>query len=144
MMINLHNRVNAVTCITFIALINVPTANRMGLRSYAALPIDLHGYVIRFSYDHLISGNRDVFTTNAVLRPGERVRVVESTTGKTADIWLNSKALTIIDMIKATHPLSVYLFQSIRSRNLAGRIKPFSRQSVSKAFSSVGAHLHLT
>ncbi len=37
----------------------------MGLRSLVALPIDLGGSVIRFSYEHLTDGGRDVFISSA-------------------------------------------------------------------------------
>lgn len=67
-----------------------------------------------------------------------RLRIVESKTGKVADIPLNSKALMIVESIMTKYPEGQYLFQSRSSRNLSGRIKPLSRQSVSSAFKSVG------
>ncbi|MCJ8319475.1 MAG: hypothetical protein MJK12_07565 [Colwellia sp.] len=40
------------------------TANTMGLRSLVALPIDKHGYIVRFSYLHLISDDSANFITS--------------------------------------------------------------------------------
>lgn len=69
---------------------------------------------------------------------GERLHLVESKTDKVANISMNSKALEIVNTIKSNHPTHHYLFQSFNSRNLSGRIKPLSRQTVSAAFSNVG------
>lgn len=68
----------------------------------------------------------------------DRIQIKESKTGKLANILLNNKALDIIAKIKEVSPDNEYLFQSSKSRNLGGRIKPLSRQSVSTAFSNVG------
>jgi len=67
-----------------------------------------------------------------------RLHIIESKTGKIADITLNIKALMIVESIMKEHPEGEYLFQSRSSRNLSGRIKPLSRQSVSSSFKSVG------
>ncbi len=67
-----------------------------------------------------------------------RLRITESKTNKNVDIPLNKKAASVIKSIMNQHPDCVYLFQSRASRNLSGRIKPLSRQSVSAAFKDVG------
>lgn len=61
----LKNSLTSVASITLLSLLSVQNANSMGLRSFVALPIDKHGYVIRFSYEHLTGGNRDNFITSA-------------------------------------------------------------------------------
>lgn len=67
-----------------------------------------------------------------------RLTVVESKTGKSADIPLNAKALAIVESITEEHPEGEFLFQSRTSRNLSGRIKPLSRQYVAEAFKDIG------
>jgi integrase len=68
----------------------------------------------------------------------DKVELVESKTGKLAVIHLNSKAIGVINRIRVEHPESTYLFQSNKSRNLNGRVKPISRQAVTKAFAEAG------
>ncbi|GHE86272.1 tyrosine-type recombinase/integrase [Thalassotalea profundi] len=67
-----------------------------------------------------------------------RLTMVESKTGKVADIPLNAKALAITKSIMKEYPEGEFLFQSRNSRNISTRIKPLSRQSVAKAFKDVG------
>ncbi|SEK56225.1 hypothetical protein SAMN05216262_101670 [Colwellia chukchiensis] len=60
----LKNRIKSIAIITLISILNVQTAHGMGLKSFVALPIDKHGYVIRFSYEHLTGGDKDNFITS--------------------------------------------------------------------------------
>ena len=48
-----------------LALLSVPNANSMGLRSLVALPLDKYGYVIRFLYVHATNSNSDNFISSA-------------------------------------------------------------------------------
>lgn len=61
----LKNSIKSITSITLVSLLNMQSVNSMGLRTFVALPIDLHGYVVRFSYEHLTGGDRDNFITSA-------------------------------------------------------------------------------
>ena len=54
------------TSIILLSLLIVQNTNSMGLRSFVALPIDKHGYVIRFSYEHLTGGDSDNLITSVV------------------------------------------------------------------------------
>tara|TARA_R110002167_G_scaffold54498_1_gene155287 strand:+ start:28444 stop:29001 length:558 start_codon:yes stop_codon:yes gene_type:complete len=67
-----------------------------------------------------------------------RLRITESKTDKSVDIPLNEKASAVIESIMNQYPDDEYLFQSRASRNMTGRIKPLTRQSVSAAFKDVG------
>lgn len=67
-----------------------------------------------------------------------RLQVVESKTGKVADISLNDKAAAIVNKIISNHPDTTYLFQSRSSRNVSNRTKPLSRQAVTIAFKGIG------
>lgn len=60
----LKSSLTTTTSIILLSLLIVQNANSMGLRSFVALPIDKHGYVIRFSYEHLTDGERDNFITS--------------------------------------------------------------------------------
>ena len=62
---NLKNKVKSAAWIVLASLVNVQAAYSMGLRSFVALPIDLHGKVVRFSYEHLTGGDRGTFVTSA-------------------------------------------------------------------------------
>lgn len=68
----------------------------------------------------------------------DRLLIVESKTGKIADIPLNAKAMSIVESIRTKHPHSEYLFQSRNSRNLGTKVKPLSRQAVANAFKDIG------
>ncbi|NQY88227.1 MAG: hypothetical protein HRT51_10865 [Colwellia sp.] len=57
----IKNSIKSIASMTLIAMLNIQSANSMGLRSLVALPINLHGYVVRFSYQHLTAGDRDNF-----------------------------------------------------------------------------------
>ena len=48
-----------------LALLSLPNANSMGLRSLVALPLDKYGYVIRFLYVHATNSNSDNFISSA-------------------------------------------------------------------------------
>ena len=75
---------------------------------------------------------------------GDRLIIIESKTGKLANIALNERAQAIIERIHQQHPLHVYLFQSHRSANRQHcPPKPLSRRAVSQAFASVGQELHI-
>jgi len=60
----IKNSVTTVASIILISLLYVQNVKSMGLRAFVALPIDKHGYVLRFSYEHLKSGDRDNFITS--------------------------------------------------------------------------------
>lgn len=64
-MIKLKISIKSIASITLVSMLNVQTANSMSLRSFVALPIDQHGYVVRFSFEHLTGGDRDTFITSA-------------------------------------------------------------------------------
>jgi integrase len=68
-----------------------------------------------------------------------RLRIKESKTNKSVDIPLNEKAAAVVEVIMNKYPDDEYLFQSRSSRNLSGRVKPLSRQSISAAFKDVGS-----
>ncbi|KGJ99185.1 hypothetical protein [Thalassotalea sp. ND16A] len=61
----LKNRIKLFAILALISLLYVQNANGMGMRSLVALPIDKGGYVIRFSYESLTDGERDVFISSA-------------------------------------------------------------------------------
>jgi len=62
---NRKNSVKLIASLTLASLFNVQSASSMGLRSFVALPVDLGGYVVRFSYEHLTGGDKDAFITSA-------------------------------------------------------------------------------
>ena len=62
---NRKNSVKLIASLTLASLFNVQSASSMGLRSFVALPVDLDGYVVRFSYEHLTGGDKDTFVTSA-------------------------------------------------------------------------------
>lgn len=72
---------------------------------------------------------------------GDRLILTESKTGKTANIKLNSKAITIINELKSNNPNDTYLFQA--TGRTIKTVKPFSRQYVSKCFKEVSDSLRL-
>lgn len=80
----------------------------------------------------------DLLSIKAADVKGDKIELVESKTGKKAIIHLNHKALGIVNRILVEHEHSIYLFQSRNSRNLKGKIKPLSRQAVTKAFGEAG------
>ncbi|WP_019029994.1 hypothetical protein [Colwellia piezophila] len=63
-MTKLKNSLTAIVTITLLSLLNVQHANTMALRSFVALPIDKYGYIVRFSYQHLIDGDSGNFITS--------------------------------------------------------------------------------
>ncbi len=74
----------------------------------------------------------------------DRLIIVEGKTGKTANIQLNPKALSIIERIRNEHPEHIYLFQSFRNQQSKGsEPKPLTRRAVSAAFSSIGEELKI-
>ena len=60
----LKNNFKSIASITLVSMLNVQSANSMVLRSFVALPVDLHGYVVRFSYEHIAGGDRNNFITS--------------------------------------------------------------------------------
>lgn len=68
-----------------------------------------------------------------------RLRIIESKTGKVADVPLNVKAMSIVESIRVKYPDSEYLFQSRNSRNLGSKVKPLSRQAVATVFKDIGS-----
>lgn len=72
----------------------------------------------------------------------DRLIIKESKTGKSANIKLNNKAISIISRIKQEHPLHIYLFQSYRNQQSINKPpKPISRRAVTKAFAEVGQEI---
>jgi hypothetical protein len=57
--------VKLVIVIMLASLLNVQRANSMAIRSFVALPIDQHGYVVRFSFEHLTGTDMGTFITSA-------------------------------------------------------------------------------
>ena len=55
----------SIVIVALLALLSVPNANSMGLRSLVALPLDKYGYVIRFLYVHATNSNSDNFISSA-------------------------------------------------------------------------------
>lgn len=75
---------------------------------------------------------------------GDRLVLREGKTGKTANILLNAKTLSIIERIRAQHPLHVYLFQSHRHSGACNKPpKPLSRRYVTRALAYVGEDVGL-
>jgi integrase len=68
---------------------------------------------------------------------GDRLKIIEGKTKKVADIALNHKALEIIEEIQKEFPNDTYLFQS-HGKNMTGKTKPLTRQSISQALKEVG------
>ena len=73
-----------------------------------------------------------------------RVGIVESKTGKRANILLNDKAASLIEQLKRANPRHEYIFQSYRSRYVTLKApKPISRRAVSNAFEQVGQEVNI-
>lgn len=60
-----NNNAKFIVSLTLASLLTVEGVSGMGLRSFVALPVDLNGYVVRFSYEHLTAHNKDTFITSA-------------------------------------------------------------------------------
>ncbi|GAW94883.1 MULTISPECIES: hypothetical protein [Colwellia] len=60
----LTTSLSAIANITLLSLLNVPNAHSMGLRSFVALPLDKHGYVVRFLYEHITGSSSGNFHTS--------------------------------------------------------------------------------
>ncbi|WP_057830551.1 hypothetical protein [Colwellia sp. TT2012] len=60
----LTTSLSAIASITLLSLLNVPNAYSMGLRSFVALPLDKHGYVVRFLYEHITGSTSGNFHTS--------------------------------------------------------------------------------
>ncbi|GLQ33003.1 site-specific integrase [Litoribrevibacter albus] len=74
----------------------------------------------------------------------DRLIIREGKTGKTANIQLNPKAISIINRIQQEYPNHEYIFQSYRNRQSINRAPhPISRRYVSRAFAEVGQELKL-
>jgi len=74
----------------------------------------------------------------------DRLLIKESKTGKLANIQLNQKALTTIQLIQTEHPNHVYLFQSYRNQQATNKVpKPLTRRAVSEAFSMIGKEVNI-
>jgi integrase len=70
---------------------------------------------------------------------GDRLVVLEQKTGKTANIQLNAKTLSIIERIRQQYPLHIYLFQSHRHQGVGSKpAQPISRRYVTRAFAYIG------
>jgi len=67
------------------------------------------------------------------------LNIRESKTRKDASILLNSKALEIVERIRAENPDDIYLFQSKNSNNRAKKEpKPLTRNPISQLLKQVG------
>lgn len=74
----------------------------------------------------------------------DRLILIESKTGKRAEIKLNNKAVTLINEIKSKHPQHIYLFQSYRNQqSINSPPRPLSRRAVAKAFELIGEELNI-
>ncbi len=62
--------------------------------------------------------------------------LIAQKTGKAKDLILNAVAMDAVDKLMNCYPDSEYLFQS-ESNNVSKKIKPFSRQHVSKIFKDI-------
>lgn len=69
------------------------------------------------------------------------IRIIESKTGKKSNTVLNAKAQGIVAELRKQNPDDIYLFQATGNR--VKRIKPFSRQYITKAFKEVSNDLKL-
>ena len=73
-----------------------------------------------------------------------RLIIKEMKTGKLANIQLNQKALTTIQLIQTEHPNHVYLFQSYRNQQSTNKApKPLTRRAVSEAFAMIGKEVNI-
>ena len=64
-MIRPRSYTKLIASLTLISLLNVQNVYSMGLRSFVALPLDIDGYVVRFSYEHLTTHDIGIFITSA-------------------------------------------------------------------------------
>ena len=75
----------------------------------------------------------------------DRLLINESKTGKLANIQLNNKALTTINLIRDEHPNHIYLFQSYRNQQAINKApKQLSRRAVSEAFAMIGQEVSIS
>jgi integrase len=75
----------------------------------------------------------------------DRVNLIESKTGKRANILLNNKAISLINELHIANPNHEFIFQSYRSRCVTLKApKPISRRAVSSAFEQVGQEVNIS
>jgi len=60
----MNKNLKSIAIVGLVTLIHSQPANGMGLRSFVALPVDVNGKVVRFSYEHLFDSESNTFITS--------------------------------------------------------------------------------